>query len=133
MTRFKIPNLHDKRAKKGLRKQIISIFLIVADEMGPHVESIASPYPSESYFNDNEISMLFTTVTMFEVKEMLFGELKLIFEIIDFTMDDGRPSKKVLVAVCGWEANSNQVRDILHNLLSSSNAAIKNLENIMKK
>lgn len=133
LSRFSLPQLKDKRAEKGLRKQIISVFSIDVNEMGPVVESIASPYTSDSLFNEREISILFTTVTMFEVKEMLMGELKLIFEIFDSTMSDGRPAKKVVVTICGEEADSGQVRTIVRNMIHSSDNAIKNLENIMER
>ncbi|MBD3189803.1 MAG: hypothetical protein GF308_04125 [Candidatus Heimdallarchaeota archaeon] len=133
MTRFKLPTIGDKRVQQGLKKQIISVFSVIADEMGPHVESIASPYQCESLFNDAEISILFTAVTMLGIKELLLGELKLIFEIQNFKMKDGRTSKKVYVTVCGTEANSQQVKKIVKKLISSSDIAIKNLESLIKK
>ena len=73
MSRFKLPTTKDKRAQKGLRKQIFSVFSINVNEMGPNVEIIASPYISDSLFNEREISILFTTVTMLEVKEMIIS------------------------------------------------------------
>ncbi|MEA2071350.1 MAG: hypothetical protein U9O98_08675 [Asgard group archaeon] len=133
MTRFSLSSIADKRTKKGLRKQIISIFSIISDEKGPHVEIIASPYQCESLFNAKEISILYTTVSMLEVKEMLIGELKLLFELFEFKMSDGRPSKKIIVTVCGCDANSEQVRKIIHNMIHSSNAAIKNLETLLER
>lgn len=133
MSRFNLPKIKDKRAQKGLKKQLISIFSIIADEMGPHVETIASPYMCDPLFNDREISILFTTVTMLEIKEMIMGELKLLFDIFDYVMKDGRPSKKVLVTICGVEASSLQIRDIVNNMLQSSDNAIKNLENLMER
>jgi len=125
--------MKDKRAEIGLRKQIISIFSIDVNEMGPVVESIASPYTSDSLFNEREISILFSVVNMLEVKEMIIGELKLIFEIYDSMMDDGRPAKKIIVTVCGEEANSGQVRATVRNMIHSSDNAIKNLENILER
>ena len=133
MSRFRLPKIKDKRAQKGLRKQIISVFSIDVDETGPTVEIIASPYTSDSLFNVKEISILFTTVTMLEVREMIMGELKLLFEIFDSEMADGRPAKKVIVTICGEEANSGQVRAIVRNMIHTSDTAIKNLENIMER
>jgi len=133
LSRFTIQNVAKKRAQKGLKKQIISIFSIIADEMGPQVESIASPYSSAPLLNDREISILFTAVTMLEIKEMIMGELKLIFEIFDYTMSDGRPSKKTIVTVCGDEANTNQIRTMVRNMIHSSDNAIKNLESLMER
>ncbi|HUT81773.1 MAG TPA: hypothetical protein VMZ29_11275 [Candidatus Bathyarchaeia archaeon] len=133
MSRFKLPIINDKRAQIGLRKQIISIFSIDVNEMGPVIESIASPYTSDSLFNEREISILFSVVNMLEIKEMIIGELKLIFEIYDSFMDDGRPAKKVIVTICGEEANSGQVRATVRNMIHSSNTAIKNLENILER
>jgi len=133
LSRFNLPKIKDKRAQKGLRKQIISIFSIDVNEMGPVVESIASPYASDSLFNEREISILFTTVTMLEIKEMTMGELKLIFEIYDSIMADGRPAKKVIVTVCGDEANSGQVRATVRSMIHSSDTAIKNLEQIVER
>ncbi|MHA1125907.1 MAG: hypothetical protein ACTSO7_04805 [Candidatus Heimdallarchaeota archaeon] len=133
MSRYSLPKIKDKRAQKGLKKQLISVFSIIADEMGPHVEEIASPYMCDPLFNDREISILFTTVTMLEIKEMIMGELKLLFDITEYIMKDGRPSKKVLVAVCGVEASTNQIRNIVNNMIQSSNNAIKNLENLMER
>ncbi len=133
MSKFSLSNIGNKRAKKGLRKQIISIFSIIADKMGPQVDSVASPYESAPIFNEREISILFTAVTMLDIHEMLMGELKLIFEIMDYTMSDGRPSKKIFVVVCGCEAVSSQVRTMARNLILSSDVAIKNLENIMER
>ena len=118
---------------QGPRKQIISIFSVDVNEMGPVVESIASPYTCDPLFNEREISILFTTVTMLEVKEMTMGELKLIFEIYDSVMNDGRPAKKVIVTVCGDEAHSGQVRATVRNMIHSSDNAIKNLEDIMER
>jgi len=133
VSRYSLPKIKDKRAQKGLKKQLISVFSIIADEMGPHVEEIASPYMCDPLFNDREISILFTTVTMLEIKEMIMGELKLLFDITEYIMKDGRPSKKVLVAVCGVEASTNQIRNIVNNMIQSSNNAIKNLENLMER
>jgi len=133
LSRFKLPIINDKRAQIGLRKQIISIFSIDVNEMGPVIESIASPYTSDSLFNEREISILFSVVNMLEIKEMIIGELKLIFEIYDSFMDDGRPAKKVIVTICGEEANSGQVRATVRNMIHSSNTAIKNLENILER
>ncbi|MFW9922785.1 MAG: hypothetical protein ACFFDW_05790 [Candidatus Thorarchaeota archaeon] len=133
MSRFSIANIANKREQKGLKKQIISIFSIVADEMGPHVEDIASPYSCSPLFNDREISILFTAVTMLEIKEMIMGELKLIFEIYEFRLEDGRPSKKIIVTICGDEANTGQIRTMVRNLINSSNNAIKNLESLMER
>ncbi|MBN1330737.1 MAG: hypothetical protein JXA54_14795 [Candidatus Heimdallarchaeota archaeon] len=133
MSRFKLPIIKDKRAQIGLRKQIISIFSIDVNEMGPVVESIASPYDSCCLFNEREISILFSVINMLEIKEMIIGELKLIFEIFDSIMDDGRPAKKVIVTVCGDEANSGQVRATVRNMIHSSETAIKNLENILER
>jgi len=133
VSRYSLPKIKNKRAQKGLRKQLISVFSIIADEMGPHVENIASPYMCDPLFNEREISILFTTITMLEIEEMIMGELKLIFDIFDYIMKDGRPSKKVLVAVCGVEANSMQIREIVNNMIQSSNNAIKNLENLMER
>ncbi len=133
MSRFSLPKIKDKRAQKGLRKQIISVFSIDVDETGPTVEIIASPYTSDSLFNVKEISILFTTVTMLEVKEMIMGELKLLFEIFDSEMADGRPAKKVIVTICGKEANSGQVRAIVRNMIHTADTALKNLENIMER
>ncbi len=133
MSRFSLSKISEKRAKKGLRKQIISIFSIIADKMGPQVDSVASPYESAPIFNDREISILFTAVTMLDIHEMSMGELKLLFEIEDYTMSDGRPSKKVFVVVCGCEAVSSQVRTMVRNLIHSSDVAVKNLENIMER
>ncbi|NHJ85091.1 MAG: hypothetical protein FK734_06490 [Asgard group archaeon] len=133
MSRFRLPECKDKRVQKGLRKQIISVFSIDVNDMGPEVELIASPYPCEKLFNEREISILFTTVTMLEVREMIMGELKLIFEIYDSTMNDGRPAKKVVVAVCGEEVISGQIRSIVRNMIHSSDEAIKNLENLMER
>jgi hypothetical protein len=133
VSRYSLPKIKDKRAQKGLKKQLISVFSIVADEMGPQIEIIASPYMCDPLFNDREISILFTTVTMLEIEEMIMGELKLIFDIYNFILKDGRPSKKVLVAVCGVEANSLQIKEIVNNMIQSSNNAIKNLENLMER
>lgn len=133
LSRFKLPKIKDKRAQKGLRKQIISVFSIDVNEMGPVVESIASPYTSDSLFSEREISILFTAVTMLEVKELIMGELKLLFEIFDSEMSDGRPAKKVIVTICGEEANSGQVRAIVRNMIHTSDTAIKNLEDIMER
>ncbi len=133
MSRYSLPIIKNKRAQKGLKKQLISVFSIIADEMGPHVETIASPYMCDPLFNDREISILFTTVTMLEIKEMIMGELKLLFDISDYIMKDGRPSKKVLVTVCGVEADSRQIRNIVNNMIQSSDTAIKNLENLMER
>ena len=128
-----IPSANQRRKMKGLKKQIISIFIIIADEMGPHVELISSPYTSDPLFNEREISILFSAVTMLEIDELIMGELKLIFEVSDFKMKDGRPSKKIIVAVCGCEANSQQVRTMVKNILQSSENAIKNLENFYER
>ncbi|NHJ40244.1 MAG: hypothetical protein FK731_09455 [Asgard group archaeon] len=133
LSRFRLPVCKDKRAQKGLKKQIINVFSIDVNEMGPSVETIASPYTCDALFNDREISILFTTVTMLEVKEMILGELKLLFEIYDSVMSDGRPSKRVIVTVCGEEANSGQVRAIVRNMIHSSDNAIKNLESIIER
>ena len=133
MSRFSLAKIGEKRAQKGLKKQIISIFSIVADKMGPQVESIASPYESAPIFNDREISILFSAVTMLDIHEMIMGELKLLFEIYDYTMSDGRPSKKIVVTVCGCEAISSQVRTMVRNLIHSSETAVKNLEDIMER
>lgn len=133
MSRFSLSKIADKRAEKGLRKQIIGIFSIVADEMGPVVESLASPYANASLFNEREISILFTAVTMLEIREMILGELKLIFEIYDYEMSDGRPSKKIIVTVCGYEANSGQIRSMIRRLIHSSDTALKNLESLMER
>ena len=133
MSRYSLPIIKNKRAQKGLKKQLISVFSIIADEMGPHVETIASPYMCDPLFNDREISILFTTVTMLEIKEMIMGELKLLFDIFEYIMTDSRPSKKVLVTVCGLEADSRQIRNIVNNMIQSSDNAIKNLENLMER
>ena len=133
MSRFKLPIIKDKRAQKGLRKQIINIFSIDVTELGPEVEIIASPYTSDCIFNEREISILFTIVTMLEVKEMILGELKLLFEIYDSVMKDGRPAKKVIVTVCGEEANSGSVRAFVPNIIHSSEIALKNLENLAER
>ncbi len=133
MSRFSLSKISEKRARKGLKKQIISIFSIIADEMGPQVDSVASPYESAPIFNDREISILFTAVSMLEISEMTLGELKLLFEITDYTMSDGRPSKKIFVVVCGCEAISSQVRTMVRSLIHSSDAALKNLEDIMER
>ncbi len=133
MSRFSLSKISEKRARKGLKKQIISIFSIIADEMGPQVDSVASPYESAPIFNDREISILFTAVTMLEISEMTLGELKLLFEITDYTMSDGRHSKKIFVVVCGCEAISSQVRTMVRSLIHSSDAALKNLEDIMER
>lgn len=133
MSRFALSKISEKRARKGLKKQIISIFSIIADEMGPQVDSVASPYESAPIFNDREISILFTAVTMLEIREMSMGELKLLFEITDYIMSDGRPSKKIFVAVCGCEAISSQVRTMIRNLIHSSDVAVRNLEDIMER
>ena len=61
------------------------------------------------------------------------GELKLLFEIFDSEMSDGRPAKKVIVTICGEEANSGQVRAIVRNMIHTSDTAIKNLEDIMER
>ena len=133
MSRFLISNIADKRAQKGLKKQIISIFSIVADEMGPQVEIIESPYLCGPLFNDREISILFTAVSMLEIHEMLMGEIKLIFEMFDYYLTDGRPSKKILVAVCGDEANTEQIRTMIQKMVHSSDNAIKNLDSLLHR
>ena len=133
MSKFSLSKINEKRAQKGLRKQIISIFSIVADEMGPQIEAVASPYESTPIFNDREISILFTAVTMLDIHEMIMGELKLLFEIFEYTMSDGRPSKKIIVTVCGCEAVSSQVRTMVRSLIHSSDTAVKNLEDIMER
>jgi hypothetical protein len=133
LSRFKLPTTKDKRAQKGLRKQIFSVFSINVNEMGPNVEIIASPYISDSLFNEREISILFTTVTMLEVKEMIMGELKLLFEIFDSKMEDGRPAKRVIVTVCGDEANSGQVRAYVRNMIHCAENAIDNLDDIIER
>ncbi|NHK30139.1 MAG: hypothetical protein FK730_02220 [Asgard group archaeon] len=133
MSKFRLPECTDKRVQKGLKKQIINIFSIDVNDMGPSVETIASPYVSDPIFNEREISILYTTVTMLEVREMKLGELKLLFEIYDSVMSDGRPAKRVVVTVCGEEANSGQVRAIVRNMIHSSDNAIKNLEDIVER
>ena len=133
MSRFKLPEIKEKRAQQGLRKQIISIFSIEVNESGPTVELIATPYAHNSLFNDREISILFSVVTMLEVKEMIMGELKLLFEIYESTMSDGRPSKRVIVTICGEESNSGQIRAIVRNIIHSSDTALKNLKNIIER
>jgi hypothetical protein len=134
LSRFSLPAISkDKRAQKGLRKQIFSVFSIEVNEMGPSVETIASPYISDSLFNVKEISILFTAVTMLEIKEMILGDLKLLFETYDSKMSDGRPAKRVVVTVCGDEANSGQVRAYVRNMIHSSDNAIKNLEDIVER
>jgi hypothetical protein len=133
LSKFRLPECTDKRAQKGLKKQIINVFSIDVDDMGPTVEIIASPYASDPILNEREISLLFTTVTMLEVREMKLGELELLFEIYDSKMSDGRPAKRVVVTVCGEEADSGQVRTIVRNMVHSADNAIKNLENIVER
>jgi hypothetical protein len=132
VSRFCLSSFGDKRAQKGLRKQIISVFNIIADEMGPHVESVASPYQSDPVFNEREISILFTTVTMLDVREMIIGELKIIFETEEFVLEVGRPSKQITVSLCGFEANSEEVRKLVKRMIHTSDNAVKNLESLMR-